>query len=181
MNLGFDFDKIFIDYPPFIPDNLIDRLYKKKSNGALIYRIPSKTEQLFRLFTHHQFFRPPIFENINFVKQITKQNNHKYYLISSRFGFLQQATDTLVKKHELDKVFHAMHFNFTDKQPHVFKGEIIKKLHIHRYVDDDLPLLEYLSLKNKKTLFFWLNKKLDKKLTHNLLAIRNLNKIIEDI
>lgn len=179
MNLGFDFDKVFINTPPLIPDKLIDRLYKKKSNGMLLYRIPSKTEQVFRLFTHLSPFRPPIFQNIAFIKHIVKQNNHKYFLISSRFGFLKQTTDRLVKKHKLEKVFNAMHFNFENKQPHLFKNDMIKKLNIHRYVDDDLPLLEYLSLKNKKTMFFWLNKNIRKSLKNNLVAITHLKEMIK--
>jgi hypothetical protein len=36
MNIGFDFDKVFVDYPPIIPDYFFDRFYKKKANGTLL-------------------------------------------------------------------------------------------------------------------------------------------------
>lgn len=67
-----------------------------------------------------------------------------------------------------------MFFNFENKQPHVFKNEIIKKMLIHKYVDDDLPLLEFLRKSNPQTIFFWLNKKHEKKLEKNLFAITNI-------
>lgn len=178
MNLGFDLDKIFIDYPPFIPNQLIDRLYKKHSNGQLLYRIPSKPEQFLRLLTHQPFLRPIIKENMEFIKNITKKEKHNYYLISSRFGFLKKTTELLVKRCGFDKIFDAMYFNFGNKQPHIFKNEIIKKLNIHRYIDDDLPLIKFLSSQNPRTLFFWFNKKESKKLNNNLFAITEIYKIL---
>lgn len=179
MRIGFDLDKIFIDYPPFIPDTIIDRLYKKKSNGILLYRIPSKPEQLLRMATHHPLFRQPIKENLIFVSNLKKKNNAKYYLISSRFGFLKKHTEVLIKKHGFNKIFDAMFFNFENKQPHLFKHGVITKLKIDRYVDDDLSLLEFLSKKNKKTKFFWLNEKTEKIMNSNLIAVTHLSKMLQ--
>jgi len=179
MNIGFDLDKIFIDYPPLIPDVVIDRLYKQKTNGALLYRIPSKPEQLLRLFTHYSFFRPPIIENIEFAKKIYRKNKNRHYLISSRFGFLKKRTHTLIQKYRLNKIFDGMFLNFENKQPHIFKNELIKKLKIDRYVDDDLLLLQFLARKNQKTKFFWLNKKTKGPLEKNLVAITKLSEILQ--
>ncbi|MFH1832757.1 MAG: hypothetical protein ABH816_01130 [Candidatus Levyibacteriota bacterium] len=178
MNLGFDFDKIFVDYPPFIPNGIIDRLYKKKSNGELLYRIPSRLEQILRLISHQSIFRPLIKENLIFLKKIRQKNNHKYYLISSRFSFLKKPTQGIIKKCEFDKIFNAMYFNFENEQPHIFKNEVIKKLKINRYIDDDLPLIKFLANENPKTFFFWLNKKDNKKLSKNLMAVTKINKIL---
>src|SRR3989344_2771214 len=60
MKIGFDFDKVFIDYPPFFPPSLINRIYKKQGGKALQYRIPKKPEQLIRITTHFSLFRPVI-------------------------------------------------------------------------------------------------------------------------
>jgi len=177
MNIGFDLDKIFINYPPFVPDELINRLYKQKSNGILLYRFPSKPEQLIRVISHHDLLRPPIIENIQFVKSLAKNKKHNYYLISSRFSFLKERTELIVKKYSLDKIFDTMIFNFKDKQPHLFKNQAIKELKIDRYVDDDLPLLEFTAKDNKSTKFFWLNKRQTKPLRKNLFAIRHLSEM----
>ena len=174
MNIGFDLDKVFIDYPFFIPDIIIDKLYKKKVKGKLIYRIPSKPEQLFRLLIHQPIFRQPIKENLNFMKTLAAKNTHNHYLISGRFGFLKGQTAKLVQRHGLDKIFKDLYFNFENHQTHLFKNGIIQKLKIDRYVDDDLALLKFLVKKNPGTKFFWLNKKLRNKISNNLFAITHL-------
>lgn len=179
MNIGIDLDKVLIDYPPFIPKAVIDCLYKQKTNGALLYRFPSKPEQFLRLLTHYSFFRPPIIENIEFVKKICRKNKNKHYLISSRFGFLKKRTYALIQKYKLNKIFDEMYFNFENKQPHLFKNGVIKKLKIDHYVDDDLPLLQFLAEENQKTKFFWLNDKHTKILRKNLFAITKLSEIFQ--
>jgi len=156
MRIGFDLDKIFIDYPPLIPDGLIDHLYKKKANGTLLYRIPSRPEQFIRQLSHTPYFRPPIQPNIEFLKSLSKQK-YELFLISSRFGFLQKQTLSLMKHLGLDQIFDAMYFNFDNLQPHIFKNQTLKGLSLDIYVDDDIHLLKYVTKDNKKTKFFWLH------------------------
>jgi len=177
MNIGFDFDKIFIDYPPLFPAKLIDKLYKQRDNGILLYRIPSYPEQLFRKATHLSFLRPPIKENLALLKSISKKDN-RLYLISSRYKFLQHETNRLINKYELDKIFDEMYFNFDNKQPHLFKEEILKKLHLDLYVDDDLSLIKHVAKSNPNTKFFWLNTNNEKKsLPANVFEIKKLGEI----
>jgi len=173
MNVGFDLDKIFINHPP-LSEKIIDKLHKKRRNGTLLYRIPTKIEQYIRLIAHYPPLRPSIQENLSFIKNLAKKNGDRHYLISGRFNYLKNKTDMLVKKYGLDNIFNGMFFNFHNEQPHFFKDTIIKKLHIDRYVDDDLDLLEFLAKRNPQTLFFWLNNKKHHQLNHNLFAITHL-------
>lgn len=177
MNIGFDLDKIFISFPPLVPSEIIDFLYKEKANHELKYRIPSKQEQAFRIFSHHPFFRYPISKNIKYVKKLSSSDKNKYYLVSSRFGFLKKRTDNFIKKNYLDKIFDNMYFNYSNYQPHEFKDKMVKKLNLDLFVDDDLQLLEYLADRNTKTKFFWLNSKISKALRKNLLAIKDISEI----
>jgi len=156
MKIGFDLDKIFIDYPPIIPDAMIDKLYKKKANGVLLYRIPSRPEQVIRQISHFPLFRPAIKTNIEFLRSLSKKN-YKLYLISSRFNFLERQTLIRMQQLGLDLLFEKMYFNFENKQPHLFKEEVLKKLKPDLYVDDDIHLLKYVAVKNKNTKFFWLH------------------------
>lgn len=177
MRIGFDLDKIFIDYPPIVPDKIIDRLYKKKSNGTLLYRIPSKPEQILRRISHLSFLRPPIYENISFLKSLPK--DHELFLISSRYKFLKDTTEKLMKKHTFDKIFKEYYFNYDDKQPHIFKSEILKKLKIDIYIDDDLHLLRHVANENPKTTFYWFTpSSLNEKLPKNIKAINRLTDIL---
>lgn len=179
MNIGFDFDKVFIDYPPFIPDYFFDRFYKKKSNGTLLYRIPSRPEQVFRRMTHLSFMRPVIKENYLFLKSISKKD-HSLYLVSSRFGFLEQITQKLIHKHGFDTTFDGLFFNFNNLQPHLYKNEVIKNLKLDIYVDDDLPLLRYVARHSKRTKFFWLNKKKTGTITFNITGVTDLSAILPE-
>lgn len=179
MKIGFDLDKVFIDYPPFISSRLIDKLYKKRDNGILLYRIPNRPEQIFRRLTHLPPFRPPISGNLQFLKSIATEQN-KLYLISSRFKFLEKPTNDLIKKHKLHKIFETMYFNYENKQPHEFKQEIIKNLHLDAYIDDDLSLLRHVASKNPKVKFYWLNQEIaGKKITKNIFAINHISDFLK--
>ncbi|HVF69392.1 MAG TPA: hypothetical protein VNA13_02375 [Xanthomonadales bacterium] len=179
MNIGFDLDKVLIDYPPLVSPKLIDKLYKKRDNGVLLYRIPAYPEQVFRRISHTPFLRPAIKENLEFLKSIPKKSN-KLYLISSRFKFLEKRTLKLVKRFDLDKVFDEMYFNFDNLQPHEFKNEVIKRLNLDIYVDDDLSLIKHVAKNNAKTKFFWLNQdQLNKSLSENIFAISKIEMIFE--
>ena len=179
MNIGFDLDGIFINTPPFVPGQIIDKLYKKRGNGVLLYRIPSIPEQIFRKTTHLPIFRPPIKDNLGFLKTLSKKGN-KLYLISSRFSFLEKETNHLVKKYGLDMIFDKLYFNFENKQPHIFKNEIIKKLNLDIHIDDDLSLVKFVAQSNPKTKFLWLTKQKHKNpITKNIFSISSLSEILE--
>jgi hypothetical protein len=183
MNIGFDLDRVFINTPPLVPGRLITKLYKKKDNGVLLYRIPSRPEQLFRRATHMPLLRPPIEENLAILHSIPKKNN-KLYLISSRYKFLEEATTQLVKVYGLDQIFDELYFNYENKQPHIFKNEILKKLKLDMYIDDDLSLIRHVAKDNPNTHFYWLETdkaqtlaKLHHPLEKNITAISQLSKI----
>ncbi|OGH19075.1 MAG: hypothetical protein A3F31_01105 [Candidatus Levybacteria bacterium RIFCSPHIGHO2_12_FULL_38_12] len=178
MNIGFDLDGIFIDKPPFVPKVIIERLYKKK-NGAIKYRIPGRFEQIVRKISHAKLFRPAIKQNIKYLHKIHKFNSHRCYLISGRFGFIQKQTDHILNAYKISNVFYKRCVNLQSKQPHLFKNEMLKKLKIKKFVDDDLDLLIFLSKKNPSITFYWLNEKENKKLSKNLFAIKNLQNILK--
>lgn len=179
MNIGFDLDRVFINNPPGIPDRLIDKLDKAKTNSHLFYRIPSKPEQLLRRLTYFTPLRSAIKKNITFVEDIAKKNGDKHYLISGRFKFLEKTTSALAQRYKFDTIFDAMFFNFNNEQPHLFKDKIVKQLHLDKYIDDDLDLLKYLAKENMKTTFFWFNHKFEKEIAHNLYAITDLSHIFQ--
>lgn len=179
MNIGFDLDKVFIDYPPLFPSKVIDRLYKKKDNGTLIYRIPSRPEQLFRKATHFPLLRPPIKTNLEFLRSIPKDKN-KLYLISSRYKFLEGITNKLIQKYNLDRTFDGLYFNYENKQPHLFKNEVIKGLNLDLYIDDDISLINYVAKHNKNTRFLWLNYRNETKpMEKNVQSITRITEIFK--
>src|SRR3989344_6986671 len=174
MKIGFDFDKVFIDYPPFLPGKLFDKFYKKRDNGILLYRIPTYPEQIIRKALHLPFMRPPIKENLEFIKTISKKNN-KLFLISSRYKFLKKETNRLIKKYDLNNIFDSMYFNYDNMQPHLFKNQVLKTLNLDIYIDDDLSLLKHVAKNNHKTKFYWLNySSRNQMLPKNIIKIKML-------
>ena len=180
MNIGFDLDKIFINTPPFIPKFFIEKLYKKRDNGVLIYRIPGGVEQVIRNISHLPIIRPAMKDNLNFIRNSPRENN-KFYLISSRFKFLEKRTKNLIQKHQLDKIFDEMFFNFANEQPHIFKNRIIKNLKLDYYIDDDLSLLKYVGRHNPKTKFFWVTESKKMPLPKNIVISQKLADIFSKI
>lgn len=181
MNIGFDLDKIFVNHPPLIPSWLMQKLYGEKIHGNLSYRIPGKLEQFLRRLSHLPFLRQPIQQNIQMVVHVKNKKNIQLFLISSRYNFLKRRTDEIIEKNKFKNIFSGLFFNYDNQQPHIFKSAMITSNHIQRYVDDDLPLLQFLAAKHPRTTFFWLNSKRNDKLKKNLYAITYLSTVFENI
>lgn len=181
MRIGFDFDKVLVSYPPLIPYFVIDYLYKKK-NHQLCYRFPGPLEQKIRIMSHTPIFRHPIKKNLKALSKIADSKIAETYLISGRFGFLKKRTENFIRKHNIVPFFRETYFNFSNQQPHVFKNEIINKLKIEKFVDDDLDLLLFLAEKNPDKEFYWVNGRLFEphvSLPENITAIKDLEEFRE--
>ncbi len=172
VRIGFDFDKVLVNYPPLIPDLFINWIYKKRSK-TLKYRFPGSIEQKIRILSHFPPFRHPMNENIEVVKKLSKKNT-PIFLISGRFGFLEKRTNHWLNKYNLKKYFQEIHFNFQNEQPHIFKDRMIKKLHLTHFVDDDLDLLMYLAKNNPTIQFYWIN---PSKISKRYIPFENIQKI----
>lgn len=186
MIIGFDFDKVFINYPPLIPDRLVDILYKgrffkKPKKNQLSYKFPGMLEKQIRIFSHNHYFRTPIKANISALRKISNKKNIDTYLVSSRYGFLRKQTTDILKRYGLEEYFKNVYFNFEDKQPHLFKEELINKLKIEKYIDDDLDLAIFLAKRIPKIDVYWLKgkNKLDRNIPKNLVPIKDVNEFIE--
>lgn len=187
MRIGFDFDKVFINYPPFLPYFLVDFLYKgtsvfrktTASTSSLHYRFPGFIEQKIRIFSHYPLFRSPIKKNIEVLKNLTGGKSRQAYLVSSRFSFLKKRTDAILKKYKLHNYFDGIYFNYENQQPHLFKEQTIKKLKLDTYIDDDLQLSLYLSKKIPSLTIYWVidGRSNSPILPRNVIAINDLREL----
>lgn len=185
MKVGFDLDRVFIDYPPFVPGSVIDWLYRhspleiiiKKPNNKISYRIPTNNlEVAVRKLSHLPIFRPKIEKNIQFVKNFPQNPYpHELFLISSRYKFLEQITWKLLESTGLRDFFKSIHLNLENEQPHKFKEKVIKELKLDVYIDDDLRLLRYLKNKFPKLKLLWYNPKTKLKSKYGITVLSKLN------
>ncbi len=155
MKIGFDLDRVFINYPPFVPGFVIDYLYKNHGTKKLSYRIPTSPFEIFiRRVSHWWGFRPPIQQNIDYLNSLAKSGKHELYLISSRYSFLKPQTEYILKKYGLFGSFKKIYLNLQNEQAHEFKKRIIEDLGIDVYIDDDADLINFLASTKTKTKLF---------------------------
>lgn len=186
MIIGFDFDKVFINYPPVVPDVFINLFYRRgtmfflgRKEKKLLYRFPGPIEQRIRILSHTPLLRSPIKKNVEALEKIKGLKKHKTYLVSSRYSFLKKRTEDVLKKHRLPQHFDGIYFNYGNEQPHIFKESMLKKLKINIYVDDDLATLLYLARKNTTTKLYWLCNNNGQTGSSRISAIQCISEITE--
>lgn len=179
MKIGFDLDRVFINYPPLIPPSLIDWLYQNHQSKKLSYRFPhSSLERLFRRLTHFYLLRPKIEKNIHLIQNFPRNpHHHSLYLVSSRYQFLEDLTNKILKRYDLTPFFSSIHLNTKNEQPHFFKKRIINKLQLNLFIDDDLELLGYLKKHCPKIKLLWYNPAKKTTPHKNITAITDLKQI----
>jgi len=149
IKIAFDLDGVIIDKPPFISKRLLERLFRGKKEKKLHYRFPkSKLEIFIRKLSHFYLFRPPIKENIKFIKKLAKNKKYELYVVSGRYSFLRPETDIWLKKCGLVGVFKEIYINGKDEQPHLFKERKLEEVKADIFIDDDSLLADYLAEKN---------------------------------
>lgn len=145
IRIGFDLDGVIVGKPPIISQGLMDSLVRNKSKKELSYRYPkTKFERFIRWVSHNPILRPPIWKNVEIIKELSKSSKCKLYVVSSRYSFLKERTIQWFGYYRLDDHFDGIYINTRNRQPHIYKSDLIKKLKLDIFIDDDLPLIKYL-------------------------------------
>ncbi len=178
--IGLDLDGIIIDLPPFAPKKLIDWLYEDRKSTSLRYRIPSLFEQKIRQLSHLPFIRPPLQQNCDSLLKAHQSGKYEFYLITGRFGFLNNLTHAWLKYNHVEHLFTKTYINMDNQQPHFFKEKILKKITINSYLEDDFKCLMYLAPRFKNIHFYFYdrtgNTQLDK---DNVTAVSSLDTVFK--
>lgn len=154
VRVGFDLDGVLIGKPFFVPDRVMEKLVRLKTDHKLLYRFPeSEIERKIRYLSHHPILRPPIRKNIKLIQELSKSKKYELFVVSGRYSFLEKRTWEWFKYYCLRKPFKEIYINLGNEQPHLFKERMIKKLKLSVFIDDDQPLLRYLQKKLKKVEF----------------------------
>lgn len=149
IRLAFDLDGVIIGKPPLIPKKLLERLFRGSKKEGLHYRFPdSKIEQLIRKLSHFYLLRPPIKENIEFIKELANKPEYELYIVSGRYSFLEKETATWLKKRKINHLFARVYLNKENELPHLFKEKALTEIKPAVFVDDDGALADYLAEKS---------------------------------
>ncbi|MCJ7828078.1 hypothetical protein MUP65_02970 [Patescibacteria group bacterium] len=142
--IGFDLDGVLIDKPPLMPRWLLHWLFKGSSK-KLNYCCPTcGWNRWLRVWSHQPWLRPPIVENISFLRELAAKKGVKLYLISSRYSFLKKATQKILRKRGIETLFDEIVLNEKDQPSHLFKEEALRRLKVQVYFEDDIEVIGYL-------------------------------------
>ena len=175
--IGLDLDGVLVGLPPLTSSTIIEYLYKDQKATKLSYRFPGSVEQSVRKLTHFPFVRPPLEPNCTILRKI--YSKYDLYLITGRYKFLENLTNTWLSKYNLTSCFKKIYINTKNEQPHLFKNQIITKLKLSAYIEDDFDSIMYLATHNVKTQFYWYTKSNTTTLNaSNVVAIDNIDKVL---
>lgn len=98
--------------------------------------------------------RTPFVDKDDFFASLAQKKTARFYLVTSRFQFLEKLTADWLKKYHLDQYFAGVLINNKDIDPLIFKAKMINDWGLDSFIDDDLDVIDYLK-KNTKAKLFW--------------------------
>lgn len=152
IRIGFDLDGVLIGNPPFIPKKLLEYLYRGRINHKIAYRYPhSSWEILLRRLSHLPFLRPPIIKNLKTIYELSLNPAVELFAVSGRYSFLKDRTDKWLEFYKFSGVFKEVFINEKDEKPNLFKKNMLKRLKLNYFIDDDDLLIRYLKVTAPET------------------------------
>lgn len=165
LRVGFDFDGVIAYNPLRIFRAPVMAVRKWWVKDGLIYPVPhNKPFKWLWALAHETSFYPSY--GLSELKKLMKEGEIEGYLITGRYSFLENSLTNWLKRHGILDAFSGIYINKDDKQPHQFKEEMIKKLKLDLFVEDNWDIVKYLNqtFKNspEKVKIHWIYNILDK-------------------
>jgi len=179
LKVGFDLDGVLLYNPARIIRPVIyifKRIFLKNRLKKFYYPKTNLEKFFWTLFHKSSIFIAPGFKEI--IKLI-KQKKIKAYIITGRFNFLKKDLDQWVNKMQINHIFSGIYHNKKNEQPHLFKEQMLKKLNLDFFVEDNWDIVSHLNLKHK-TKIFWIYNIFDRGIKYQY-KFPGLNKVIEHL
>lgn len=191
LKVGFDLDGVLLYNPARIIRPIISLLKKKKlliNRQQLVFYVPKPGlgQFLWELLHKSSVWVAPGFPEI---EELKKAKKIEPYLITGRFGHLQENYNKWRKKMKADKIFVRSFMNASDEQPHIFKERMIKELKLDFFIEDNWDIVQYLDqqfnqskTKKNSVTIIWLTNILDFKIDypHKVKSLKEALKIINE-
>ncbi len=187
LKVGFDLDGVLLYNPARIVRPIISLLKKKKiafERKELEFYVPKPGwQQLFWELMHKSsVFLAPGF---NELVKLKEAGLIEPYLITARFGHLQKDFENWKQKMKADQIFQKCYMNSQDEQPHLFKENLIKKLKLDIFIEDNWDIVRYLDVqcqikggKSCNTRVIWVSNLLDYRIEYHS-KVGNLKQALE--
>lgn len=181
LRIGIDFDGV-LAYNPFRVIRAPVTWFKQTFLGEKqthFYVPKTNWEKFIWKILHESSIFPA--KGGGFLKKLAKRNDFDFFLITSRYHFLQNRLERWLRRWGFTDIFSAIYVNKADEQPHLFKQRIIKELKLDYYIEDNWDVVKNLTGKSK-TKIFWIYNILDRgrdypyKFPYLEKALENINK-----
>ena len=184
LKVGFDLDGVILYNPvrvlrPFsaLASKLI---FKKKGTSFFIPQSPLAKFAWYLL--HKSSFIPA--RGLNELRKLVLEGKIEAHLITGRYASLTDDFKNWMKSIDADHIFSSQSHNIKNEQPHIFKQNMIKKLGLDIFVEDNWDIVRELKATGSKlqakgkTHIFWITNLLDRRIPHehkfhNLLGVIN--------
>jgi uncharacterized HAD superfamily protein len=157
IRIGLDFDGV-VAYNPFRIIRAPVAFIKRHIFGVtkLKFYVPhSKLARIFWIIVHESSMFPAF--GSDRLRMLSEKHHVEFYLITARFHFLQPSLYRWLRRYRLLTVFRQIHINKDDKQPHEHKLEVINRLKLDYFVEDNWDIVHYLQGKTKAKIFWVYN------------------------
>jgi hypothetical protein len=149
IKIGLDFDGV-VAYNPFRIIRAPVAYIKTQLLGVkeLKFFVPqSKWERIFWIIAHESSMFPA--RGCKMLKSLSGDPDLEFHLVTARFHFLDQSLNRWLNRFKLTHIFKSINLNVEDKQPHIHKLDVIKKLDLDYFVEDNWDIVNYLNGKTK--------------------------------
>lgn len=169
LKVGFDLDGVLLYNPAriFRPVTIaLKTILPKKKNGVVHFYYPkSPFEQFIWKVVHWSSMFPAA--GIDEIEKLAKEGKIEPYIITSRYDSLRDDFERWLKKMNANVIFKETFHNKLNKQPHHFKEEMINKLGLDYFVEDNWDIVQHIN-KNTKTKGIWITNLFDKHIDYDL-------------
>lgn len=161
LRVGFDFDGVIAYNPARIIRAPISYI-KRNVFGVkkLNFFYPSSAwQRLFWVLVHDSSVFPA--KGIDLFRRAVDQRLIEAHLVTARFSFLDNHLDRWLTKYDLKQYFTSININAQDQQPHIFKQQMVQKLSLKYFIEDNLDIVEYVQPR-VSTQVYWIYNILDR-------------------
>ena len=172
LKVGFDLDGVILYNPVRVlrplSAVLSKLIFKKKTTSFFIPQTPLAKFAWYLL--HKSSFIPA--RGLNDLKKLVQEGKVEAHLITGRYASLSKDFESWMKAINSNHIFASQSHNIKNEQPHIFKQNMIKKLGLDIFVEDNWDIVRELKATSSKlqalrnTRIFWITNLLDRHIPH---------------
>lgn len=186
LKVGFDLDGVILYNPVRVLRPLsafISKLiFKKKATNFFIPQSP--VAKFIWYLLHKSSFVPA--RGLYELRKLVLEGKIEAHLITGRYASLTNDFQSWMKSIDSDKLFASQSHNIKNEQPHIFKQNMIKKMGLDVFVEDNWDIVSELKATGSKlqatgkTRIFWISNLLDRHIAHEH-KFYNLKGVIKEL